>query len=127
MKGGEADRAGLEDDDIVVEVNGVNVEKSSHEEVVTMIRNSGRSLEMLVASRNVYEQLKAKEVPITRLLLGEMSYAQVHTPETLEVRPETPPQAERARVSNTIKNIFHVVKNSTMNNKLKYCVVSELI
>lgn len=89
--GGAADRAGLEDDDMVVEVDGVNVEKSSHEEVVDMIRRSGNSLEMLVASRSVYEELTMQGVPITRALLGEMSYAQVHIPETREVRPETPP------------------------------------
>uniref|UniRef100_A0A8C6TGD2 PDZ domain containing 1 n=1 Tax=Neogobius melanostomus TaxID=47308 RepID=A0A8C6TGD2_9GOBI len=91
VRGGAADRAGLEDDDMVVEVNGVNVEKSNHEEVVALIRRSGSSLELLVASRSVYERLVAKGVPITRALLGETSYAQVHTPETMEVRPETPP------------------------------------
>lgn len=91
VKGGAADRAGLEDDDMVVEVDGVNVEKSSHEEVVALIRRSGSSLEMLVVSRSVHERLTAKGVSITRALLGETSYAQVHTPETMEVRPETPP------------------------------------
>ncbi|KAK7882489.1 hypothetical protein WMY93_028663 [Mugilogobius chulae] len=91
VKGGAADRAGLEDDDMVVEVDGVNVEKSTHEEVVGLIRNSGNSLEMLVASKNVYEKLTAKGVAITRALLGETLYAQVHTPKTMEVRQETPP------------------------------------
>ncbi|KAJ0005559.1 hypothetical protein NQD34_015453 [Periophthalmus magnuspinnatus] len=93
VKGGAADRAGLEDEDMVVEVNGVNVEKSTHEEVVGLIRSSGSYLEMLVASRSVYDRLTAKGVPITRALLGETSYAQVHTPETREIRQETPPPA----------------------------------
>lgn len=106
-----ADRAGLEDNDIVVEVNGRNVEQSTHEEVVAMIRSSGDSLEMLVAKKSVYDQLKAKGVTITRLLLGETSEAQVHTANipvtSMELRredrsrPETPEPA-RERVSGVI-------------------------
>ncbi|XP_044221868.1 Na(+)/H(+) exchange regulatory cofactor NHE-RF3 [Thunnus albacares] len=109
VKGGAADRAGLEDDDIVVEVNGVNVEQSSHEEAVAMIRNSGNSLEMLVAKKCVYDQLKAKGVAITRLLLGEASYVQVHSADIPEAckeekherpgRPETPTEPARERTS----------------------------
>lgn len=109
VNGGSAHRAGLEDDDVVVEVNGVNVEKSNHEEVVAIIRNSGKSLEMLVASKSVYEKLKAKGVPITRALLGETSYVDVHTAERPqarkdvrheeEARPETPTEPARERVS----------------------------
>lgn len=106
VKGGAADRAGLEDDDVVVQVNGINVEKSNHEEVVAIIHRSGSSLEMLVAERSVYDQLKAKGVTITRLLLGETSYAQVHKssspPEEIlyeEIRPETPAEQARERVS----------------------------
>ncbi|XP_017265860.1 Na(+)/H(+) exchange regulatory cofactor NHE-RF3 [Kryptolebias marmoratus] len=107
VKGGAADKAGLEDDDIVVEVGGVNVEQSTHAEVVEMIRESGNSLEMLVASRDVYKQLKAKEVTITCLLLEETTRSQHHkadTPETSkknqnETRPVTPPKAEKQRTA----------------------------
>lgn len=105
VKGGAADRAGLEDDDIVVEVNGVNVEQSSHEDVVAMIRSSGSSLEMLVAKKSVYDQLKYKGVSVTRLLLGDTSYADVSAadrPEARreqEARPATPTETDRARVS----------------------------
>lgn len=107
VKGGAADKAGLEDDDIVVEVDGVNVEQNTHAEVVEMIRKSGNSLEMLVASKNVYKQLKAKGVPITHLLLKETTHCQVHTadsPETSKkiqkgARPVTPPKTEKQRVS----------------------------
>ncbi|XP_078119027.1 Na(+)/H(+) exchange regulatory cofactor NHE-RF3 [Sander vitreus] len=110
VKGGAADRAGLVDDDIVVEVNRVNVEQSSHEEVVALIRNSGSSLEMLVAKKSVYDQLNAKGVAITRLLLGETSYAQVHTADTIaeeverheEARPETPTEPERKRTTSSL-------------------------
>lgn len=69
VKGGAADRAGVEDDDIVVEVNNVNVEKSTHEEAVNLIRNSGDTLVLLVAGRAAYEHLKAKGIAITPQLL----------------------------------------------------------
>lgn len=105
VSGGAADRAGLQEDDMVVEVNGENVEQSSHDEVVALIRSSGSSLEMLLANNN--DQLKAKRVSITRVLLEETSYAQVHTADTPEeeekheekARPESPPEQERERVS----------------------------
>ncbi|XP_034042296.1 Na(+)/H(+) exchange regulatory cofactor NHE-RF3 [Thalassophryne amazonica] len=104
VKGGAADRAGLVDDDVVVEVNGVNVETSTHEEVVELIRSSGATLELLVAKKSVYNQLSAKGVGITRQLLGHMSSVQVHkvhTPEEMrqeENRADTPsaPARERA-------------------------------
>lgn len=112
VRGGVAERAGLEDDDIVVEVNRVNVEQSSHDEVVGIIRSSGSSLEMLVAKKSVYDQLKAKGVPITRQLLGEASYVEVHSAETPEAceevtyeeieRPETPTERARERVSRAV-------------------------
>ncbi|XP_062288086.1 Na(+)/H(+) exchange regulatory cofactor NHE-RF3 [Scomber scombrus] len=107
VRGGMAEKAGLEDDDIVVEVNRVNVEQSSHDEVVGIIRNGGSSLEMLVAKKSIYDQLKAKGVPITRQLLGEASYVEVHSAETPEAceeveyeeveRPETPNERARER------------------------------
>ncbi|XP_077436900.1 Na(+)/H(+) exchange regulatory cofactor NHE-RF3 [Vanacampus margaritifer] len=90
VKGGAADLAGLEDDDIVVEVNGKNVEQCAHEEVVDMIRATGSRLEMLVATKSVYDRLKARGTPVTRQLLGNTSQAQVHSEDQ-----ETAPARER--------------------------------
>lgn len=126
VKGGAADRAGLQDDDIVVEVNGVNVEEKGHEEVVAIIRNSGNSLEMLVAKKSVYDQLKAKQVTITRLLLRETSEVQVHTADTPrgikeerhheEARPETPTEQARERVSGA----FSVFTDNVSDHPIGY-------
>ncbi|KAK3568342.1 hypothetical protein QTP86_004955 [Hemibagrus guttatus] len=69
VKGGAADRAGLEDDDIVVEVNGVNVEQSTHDEAVNLIRSSDDTLVLLVAGKAAYDHLKAKGIEITPNLL----------------------------------------------------------
>ncbi|XP_053296408.1 Na(+)/H(+) exchange regulatory cofactor NHE-RF3 [Pleuronectes platessa] len=107
-KGGAADRAGLNDEDVVMEVNGVNVEQSTHEEVVEIIRDSGSSLEMLVAKKSVYHQLTAKGVSITRLLLEETSCAQVHNQESKEeARPETPSGPARERISSVSSSASH--------------------
>ncbi|KAG7258877.1 hypothetical protein CRUP_018564, partial [Coryphaenoides rupestris] len=87
VRGGVAHRAGLEDGDIVVEVNSVNVENSTHEQVVDLIRRSGSSLELLVARKSMYDKLKAKGVAVTAMLLGPRSAAQVHTTAMVEERP----------------------------------------
>lgn len=83
VKGGAADRAGLEDDDFVLEVNGVNIEQSTHEEAVNLIRRSGDTLVLLVAGRVDNDLLKAKGVAITPKLLDT----------------EKPPVQPRERVS----------------------------
>lgn len=103
VKGGAADRAGLVDGDIVVLVNGVNVESCSHDEVVKMITNSGTTLEMLVARREVYERLKAEGRQFSTQMSVESVYAQV-IPRSMregqeqDSRPDTPSEG-RERVS----------------------------
>lgn len=72
VTGGAADRAGLRNDDIVVEVNSVNVEDSTHEEAVALIRASGDRLTLLVAEKKAYDYFKAEKIPITSQLLGQM-------------------------------------------------------
>ncbi|XP_076858014.1 Na(+)/H(+) exchange regulatory cofactor NHE-RF3 [Brachyhypopomus gauderio] len=102
VKGGAADRAGLAEDDILVEVNGLNVEKCMHEEVVGMIRSSGDTLVLLVAEKEAYDYLKAKGIPVTQRLLTPSQTAALTEPEvTLEEpgpqRSATPPGQPRAR------------------------------
>ncbi|XP_078512892.1 Na(+)/H(+) exchange regulatory cofactor NHE-RF3 [Lissotriton helveticus] len=67
-KGGPADVAGVEDEDIVLEVNGVNVETASYEDVVMRIRDAKGHLMLLVASSEAYEYFKAHNIPITASL-----------------------------------------------------------
>lgn len=109
VKDRAADLAGMKDGDILVEVNGINVENRSHDEVVEMIHLSGNSLEMLVATESVYNQLKANGVTITSQLLGESPEVQVQSTETNRdekhtdnSRPETPTEAARERVCDFI-------------------------
>lgn len=112
VKGGAADLAGVENEDILVEINGVNVENRSHDEVVEMIRHSGNSLNMLLASKSVYDQLNARGVNITSQLLAEKPEVQVQSMGTVQdkrheddSRPETPVEAARARVSDIVLHI----------------------
>ncbi|XP_052004553.1 Na(+)/H(+) exchange regulatory cofactor NHE-RF3-like [Xyrauchen texanus] len=118
VKGGAADRAGLEDDDVVVEVNGVNVETSTHEEVVNHIRKNGDKLVFLVAGRAAYDHLKSQGIAITTQLLKKEPAADIlapaHAPEEERKeqhkdtgkdnetkRPATPPPQTRARTSSS--------------------------
>ncbi|XP_036401744.1 Na(+)/H(+) exchange regulatory cofactor NHE-RF3-like [Megalops cyprinoides] len=102
VKGGAADRAGLEDDDIVVEVNGLNVEGSTYEQVVDIIRSSGSSLVLLVAGRQAYEYFKARQIPITSLLLDPASLDVPCIPITLEgVRGEEKEEDREEKATRT--------------------------
>ncbi|KAL0183892.1 hypothetical protein M9458_019588, partial [Cirrhinus mrigala] len=101
VKGGAADKAGLKDDDIVVEVNRVNVEKATHEEVVDLIRKSGDTL-------TAYDYLKARGIPISLQLVNKEpstddpapAYAEEDERKDTESdneRPATPPARTRSR------------------------------
>lgn len=105
----------MKDGDILVEVNGINVENKSHDEVVEMIRLSGNSLEMLVATKSVYNQLKANGVNITSQLRAESPEVQVQSTETNRderhtdsSRPETPIEAARERVREVHSSFTHL-------------------
>uniref|UniRef100_UPI00398E66FD Na(+)/H(+) exchange regulatory cofactor NHE-RF3 n=1 Tax=Pristiophorus japonicus TaxID=55135 RepID=UPI00398E66FD len=58
-KGSSADEAGLEVNDILIEVNGVNVEADTHEELVEKIKSSGDKLSVLVVGKEGYDHFKA--------------------------------------------------------------------
>ncbi|XP_041933783.1 Na(+)/H(+) exchange regulatory cofactor NHE-RF3 isoform X2 [Alosa sapidissima] len=94
VRGGAADKAGVEEDDIVVEVNDVNVEKSSHEEVVEMIRGTGNTLRLLLAGRSAYDHLKATGVAVTLALLG-LEAPRAPSPKLPEVREEEEEEEEK--------------------------------
>nr|XP_055072046.1 Na(+)/H(+) exchange regulatory cofactor NHE-RF3 [Misgurnus anguillicaudatus] len=111
VKGGAADKAGVEDEDIVVEVNGVNVETSTHEEVVNLIRKSGDTLVLLLAKKEAYDHLKAQGISITPQLLNVEPIADIPTPasaqeeerkeEQQETETEKLPSPPRSRKSSS--------------------------
>ncbi|KFQ23162.1 Na(+)/H(+) exchange regulatory cofactor NHE-RF3, partial [Merops nubicus] len=62
---GPADRAGVENDDFLVEVNGVNVINESYDKVVARIQDSGDRLTLLVCSKDAYKYFQSQNIPIT--------------------------------------------------------------
>uniref|UniRef100_A0A8C6Y824 PDZ domain containing 1 n=1 Tax=Naja naja TaxID=35670 RepID=A0A8C6Y824_NAJNA len=61
---GPANIAGLQDDDIVIEVNGTNVQNEEYEDVVSRIQNSGNTLTLLVCEEKAYQ---ADKLPARRV------------------------------------------------------------
>ncbi|XP_060090421.1 Na(+)/H(+) exchange regulatory cofactor NHE-RF3 [Heteronotia binoei] len=59
QKGGPADIAGLKDDDVLIEVNGVNVENEDYEMVVARIREGGDRLTLLVRAEKAHQHFRS--------------------------------------------------------------------
>ncbi|NXW45728.1 NHRF3 protein, partial [Nyctiprogne leucopyga] len=65
QKHGPADTAGVENNDFLVEVNGVNVINESYDKVVARIQDSGDRLTLLVCSKDAYKYFQSQNIPIT--------------------------------------------------------------
>ncbi|XP_024115123.1 Na(+)/H(+) exchange regulatory cofactor NHE-RF2 isoform X2 [Oryzias melastigma] len=81
--GSSADLAGLQAGDRLVEVNGVNVENDSHQQVVTRICEVTHRTRLLVVDRETDEYLRSQERACTEDLAIEMG--------TLSPRPSPKP------------------------------------
>lgn len=68
QKGGPADKAGLEDEDIIIEVNGENVQDEPYENVVVRIKSSGEEVTLLVCGKKAYDYFQAKKISIVSSL-----------------------------------------------------------
>ncbi|XP_032820225.1 Na(+)/H(+) exchange regulatory cofactor NHE-RF3-like [Petromyzon marinus] len=66
--GSPAALADLHDDDMVVEVNGHNVQEATHADIVAKIRDGGASVELLVASQAAVRHHRQLGTAITRSL-----------------------------------------------------------
>ncbi|XP_030180576.1 Na(+)/H(+) exchange regulatory cofactor NHE-RF3 isoform X2 [Lynx canadensis] len=64
QKGSPAEVAGLEDEDIIIEVNGGKVLEEPYEKVVDRIQNSGKNVTLLVCGKKAYDYFQAKKIPI---------------------------------------------------------------
>ncbi|KFU95599.1 Na(+)/H(+) exchange regulatory cofactor NHE-RF3, partial [Chaetura pelagica] len=62
---GPADTAGVENNDYLVEVNGVNVTNEPYDKVVARIKDSGDRLTLLVCSKEAYKYFQSQNIPIT--------------------------------------------------------------
>ncbi|KAM4726219.1 NHERF family PDZ scaffold protein 4b [Anableps anableps] len=69
--GGSGQRAGLVVGDVVLEVNGKNVEEKHLAEVITLVKNGGSCLSLLVMDQTSYEKKKEKEKPTSNVTESE--------------------------------------------------------
>ncbi|XP_015735293.1 Na(+)/H(+) exchange regulatory cofactor NHE-RF3 isoform X2 [Coturnix japonica] len=65
QKHGPADIAGVENNDVLVEVNGVNVMNEPYDNVVARIKESGDKVTLLVCSKDAYKYFQDQNIPIT--------------------------------------------------------------
>ncbi|KAM6217835.1 Na(+)/H(+) exchange regulatory cofactor NHE-RF3 isoform 1-T1 [Rhynchocyon petersi] len=83
QKGSPADLAGLEDEDIIIEVNGVNVQNEPYEKVVDRIQSSGKNVILLVCGKKACEYFQAKKIPIVSSMADPLDAPPDSTEETL--------------------------------------------
>uniref|UniRef100_A0A8C6FQI1 PDZ domain containing 1 n=1 Tax=Moschus moschiferus TaxID=68415 RepID=A0A8C6FQI1_MOSMO len=100
QKGGPAALAGLEDEDVIVEVNGVNMLDEPYEKVVDRIQSSGKTVTLLVCGKKAYDYFQAKKIPIVSSMADPLD----DDPDPSEGRLEQSEQdshtaGERERVS----------------------------
>lgn len=68
IAGSPAEEAGLETNDVVIEVNGVNVEGDTYDELLRKIKQSGDQLSMLVIGRKECNLREMKKIPTDSFL-----------------------------------------------------------
>lgn len=93
--GSEAQKAGLRVGDKVIEVNGLNVEKMSHSDVVKRIKTNPNEVSMLVVDHITQAYLKQEGRPITADMANLMTVYQVkEVSAEPEAQPEEPEEPE---------------------------------
>lgn len=100
QKGSPAGLAGLEDEDVIIEVNGANVLDEPYEKVVERIQSSGENVTLLVCGKKAYEYFQAKKIPI----VSSMALPLASPPGSTEtpVESENDSHVARERVSGYI-------------------------
>ncbi|XP_069801755.1 Na(+)/H(+) exchange regulatory cofactor NHE-RF3 [Dendropsophus ebraccatus] len=93
-KGGPADVAGIKEDDFLVEVNGVNVEKNAYEDVIMKIKDAGANVTLLVVSPEAYEYFKAQKIQVKSSMADPLP--ETNGPSLPSANQKTPPSKARA-------------------------------
>uniref|UniRef100_A0A8C7BYL0 PDZ domain containing 1 n=1 Tax=Neovison vison TaxID=452646 RepID=A0A8C7BYL0_NEOVI len=100
QKGGPAELAGLEDEDIIIEVNGVNVVDEPYEKVVERIQSSGKNVTFLVCGKKAYEYFQAKKIPIVSSMADPLD-APTDSKEETPAEPEHDSHMAKERAYST--------------------------
>lgn len=107
QKGGPADAAGLENEDVIIEVDGVNVLDEPYEKVVDKIQSSGKNITLLVCGKKAYDYFQAKKIPITSSMADPLDIC----PDSKE---ETSVESERD--SHVVKERAHSTASNSSSN-----------
>ncbi|XP_015745285.1 Na(+)/H(+) exchange regulatory cofactor NHE-RF3 [Python bivittatus] len=90
QKDGPADVAGLQDDDIVIEVNGTNVENEDYEDVVARIHDGGNRLTLLVCGEEVYQHFCSQNKAVTASTADPLNDDSSEPPAYAEIQAAEP-------------------------------------
>ena len=101
-----AAHSGLQNDDFIVEISGVNVESMTYNEVVTLIKAKKQEddLQLLVADRATIQWYKSQKIPISSQVVPKMQYIETLLKE--ELQPETVSSEENSFNPNECKLEF---------------------
>lgn len=100
QEGSPAQLAGLEDEDVIVEVNGVNVLDELYEKVVDRIQSSGKNVTLLVCGKKAYDYFQAKKIPIVSSMADPLDVA-LDSKEETWVESELDTQGAKERAHST--------------------------
>ncbi|XP_068036675.1 Na(+)/H(+) exchange regulatory cofactor NHE-RF3 isoform X2 [Anomalospiza imberbis] len=99
---GPAGRAGVENNDFLVEVNGVNVNNESYDKVVARIQRTGDRLTLLVCSEDAYRYFQGQNIPITASVAdSDIPEPPAHRENHPEPERNSPEPRERADSSSS--------------------------
>ncbi|XP_076789093.1 Na(+)/H(+) exchange regulatory cofactor NHE-RF3 isoform X1 [Arvicanthis niloticus] len=108
QQGGPADKAGLENEDIIIEVNGENVQDEPYDRVVERIKGSREHVTLLVCGKMAYNYFQAKKIPIVSSMADPLVSGPDEKGEmSAESEPGSHPTKER-----TLSTASHSSSNS---------------
>ncbi|EGV92378.1 Na(+)/H(+) exchange regulatory cofactor NHE-RF1 [Cricetulus griseus] len=96
--GSPAEKSGLLAGDRLVEVNGENVEKETHQQVVSRIRGALNAVRLLVVDPETDEHLKKLGVPIREDLLRSQKSEQAEPPAAADAQATDQNEAEKSHL-----------------------------
>ncbi|XP_012873675.1 PREDICTED: Na(+)/H(+) exchange regulatory cofactor NHE-RF3 [Dipodomys ordii] len=113
QEGGPAALAGLEDGDVIVEVDGENVLDAPYETVVDRIQSSGKDVTLLVCAQKAYSYFQAKKIPIVSSMADPLD-AQPDAQAEVPTEPEPGLCGARERAQSTTSHLSSQSEDTEM-------------
>ncbi|XP_055459812.1 Na(+)/H(+) exchange regulatory cofactor NHE-RF3 [Psammomys obesus] len=104
QRGGPADRAGLKDEDVIIQVNGEDMQDEPYDRVADRIKSSGQQVTLLVCGKKAYDYFQAKKIPIVPSMAEPL--ADGSDGKGAELERDSHPEKERtlSTISNSSSN-----------------------